>query len=270
MVTRKTVARVGGLVVANVLLSMAATAADAAAEKLLADVEQKVAKIQSYQADMAMSMKVMNQAMSTKGKVIFKKPNRSHMDFETDMGAMKMKQTVVSNGKTTWTYQPLMNMVSTIDMEKLAAAGIPGVGQNQGANDLSKPFQGVNRDTITALGTETIDGVETQAFEATPDLSGAPNMPFKPAKVQMWLGMADGVPRRVVMLDQAGQETMSQTYTNVVLNGEFPDSQFEFTPPANAQVLDMTEGTISMMKQMGGKTQPAAAPAAAPAAPQKQ
>ena len=43
---------------------------------------------------------------------------------------------------------------------------------------------------------------------------------------------------------------MTQSYSNIQTNVEMDDSLFEFTPPEGAQIMDMTEPTINMMKQM--------------------
>lgn len=68
--------------------------------------------------------------------------------------------------------------------------------------------------------------------------------------MEIWIGADDGVLRKMIMLDKEGKEMMSQSYTNIQLGIEVADSQFEFTPPEGSQVVDMTEGTIGMMKEI--------------------
>ncbi|OGV73120.1 MAG: hypothetical protein A3K19_19860 [Lentisphaerae bacterium RIFOXYB12_FULL_65_16] len=236
-------------------------AADPATEKAMADMESKAAEVKTCQADVVSKMKMMNQDLVSRGTVSFKQPGKCTMEFETEMGAMKLKQIIVSDGKTMWTHQPMMNMVTKIDLQK-AADAVPGAA----AGNLSKPFQGLKRDTISLVGSETLDGVETQVFEATPDAQGAPNNPLpSDGKMKVWLGTADGMVRKVAMADPAGAEVMTQTYSNVKINGDIPDSKFEFTPPEGAQVMDMTEQALKMMKPDAAAAP--GAPAAVPAAP---
>jgi hypothetical protein len=64
------------------------------------------------------------------------------------------------------------------------------------------------------------------------------------------------------MLDAAGAEVMTQAYSDVRINGELDDAQFEFTPPAGAQVMDMTEQALLMLKP--GTAEANAPPAPAP------
>ncbi len=68
-------------------------------------------------------------------------------------------------------------------------------------------------------------------------------------------GAEDGVVRKMIMFNEEGKEMMSQSYTNIQLNIEVADSQFEFTPPEGIQTVDMTEGTINMMKEMKGEAE---------------
>ncbi|MCD5401927.1 hypothetical protein LR013_05005 [candidate division NPL-UPA2 bacterium] len=41
----------------------------------------------------------------------------------------------------------------------------------------------------------------------------------------------------------------SQSYTNIEVNIKVADGQFKFTPPEGAQVIDMTDEVLNMMKQ---------------------
>jgi outer membrane lipoprotein-sorting protein len=212
----------------------------------------------------------MGQAMTSKGRMILRKPDRTYTEMETDMGVMKMKQIMVSDGKWMWMHQPAMNMITKIDMAKLAAAtkGAPGAAPAAtGGADLTKPLLMFDQATVKLLRTDTLEGTDVYVFEGEMPKGavGAPQMqiPFLPAKMQAWVSAGDGLLRKMVMLDKEGKETMTQTYSNIVLNKDYPDSQFQFTPPAGAQVMDMTEGALNMMKQATGGGQ------AAPAAPAK-
>jgi len=49
-----------------------------------------------------------------------------------------------------------------------------------------------------------------------------------------------------------GSVMLEQTHSNIRVNVPIDDSEFEFTPRKDVQVMDMTEGAISMMNQMQG------------------
>ncbi len=70
--------------------------------------------------------------------------------MNTKMGAMEMKQIMISDGKTTWTYQPNMKMVQKMDLEKIIAETGNDTGQKNG--DPSNPFQSLNREASLMFG----------------------------------------------------------------------------------------------------------------------
>jgi len=221
-------------------------------EQIIAKLETKAAAVKSYQADTTTTIQMMGKNMSMQGNVVFKKPKKSRSETVMDMGAVKMQQIHVSDGKTAWMYQPKMKMATRIDLEKVAAeTKEEPVGQKTA--DICKPLQCLQRESISHVRTEEIDGSKVCVFQGLPGKSGLQKMPFNLAKIETWIGADDGVVRKMIMFNEEGNEMMSQSYTNIQLNIEVADSQFEFTPPEGIQVVDMTEGTIAMMKEMKGE-----------------
>ena len=145
-----------------------------------------------------------------------------------------------------------MKLAMRIDMEKVAAETKEEPAEQETA-DICKPLQSLQRESVSHVRTEEIDGSRVCVFQGLPGKTGLQKMPFAPAKIEMWIGADDGVVRRMIMLNEEGKEMMSQSYTNIQLNIEIADSQFEFTPPEGIQAVDMTEGTISMMTEMKGE-----------------
>ena len=220
-------------------------------DQRMAALEKKAQDVKSYSADMSMTIDVMGNKMVTTGSFIYKNPEKTKMETEMDMGGMKMKQIIVSDGKTAWTYQPAMNMVTKIDMEKVKAESQGEMPEKIGS-DISKAFNGLTDGSISYVRSDTADGVKVSVFQGTPEIKEAPNMPFKPAKIEIWVGDDDGLARKMIMYNDEGKEMMTQSYTNVKLNVPVDDSIFEFTPPEGAQVMDMTEGSMNMLKEMQG------------------
>lgn len=255
--------RVAGLALGLALTT--ALAADNGFDEAVAAIGAKAAQVRSYQADLSVNISMMGQTMVSTGRMVFRSPDLSYTEMETDVGAMKMKQIMVSDGKWMWVHQPAMNMIMKIDMARVAAetkgARPPGVA-NAGNTDLTKPLQMLDPATAKLLRTETLDGVQAYVFEGTPP-QGVARMqgPFMPARVQVWVGVADGLTRKVAMLDKEGKEAMTQTFSNLVINKDYPDAQFRFTPPPGAQVMDMTEGTLNMLRQAAGAQERAPTPA---------
>jgi len=226
--------------------------AEKSAEQIMADLESKASTVTSYSADMAMTMSMMGQKMTTNGKYVFKTPNKIWMETEMDMGAMKMKQIYISNGKTAWAYQPTMKMVTKINMEKITAE-MKDSGMGQKPGDISKPFQGFDKESVSFDRTDTIGGEKVYVFKGTPQNMNMDKMPFAISIMEMWIGADNGLAMKMAMFNEEGVEIMTQTYSNIELNIEVDESRFEFTPPEGVQVMDMTEGSMNMMKEMQKK-----------------
>ena len=222
---------------------------DPKTDELIAELEAKAKTINSYRADSKMEMEMMGQKMIYTGTLAFKKPNKSRMGMDTKMGAINTKQIMISNGKTVWTYQPHMKIAHKMDLERIITE--TGDDNRQKNGDPSDPFQNLDRDSIVYLRTEKIDRKDVHIFRGYPrKATGTENMPFMPGKIEIGLDADSGMLSKMVMFNKEGKEMMSQTYSNIRLNVVISDSEFEFTPPEGVQVMDITEGTINMMKQM--------------------
>jgi outer membrane lipoprotein-sorting protein len=250
--TRWTIA--GSLVAFMLVAGSSPLRGDEATEQLMADLKAKAAAVKSYRADMTTTMQMMGRNVSMRGSILFKKPKKTRTETAIDMGAMKMDQIQLSDGKTTWIYQPEMKLAMKIDMEKVVAA-TKKESAGEKTTDISCPFQCLQPENITHVRNEEIDGGKACVFQGLPEKSDMQKIPFAPAKIELWIGADDGLLRRMVFFNEEGKEMMSQSYTNIQRDVEVPDDQFEFTPPEGTQVVDMTEGTIAMLKQMEPKAE---------------
>ncbi len=222
--------------------------ADPATEKVISELEAKAAAVKTYQADMTMTTEMMGKKMVWQGKMLFKRPRKMWMEMIMDMGAMKMKQIHVSDGRITWVYQPQMKMVTKIDLERVTAEMKEKMGESN-SGDISKPFQGFQQETLS-YRIKKAGGEKFYVFQGLPKIPERQKMTFSPARMEMWLGADDGLARKIIMFTEEGKEMMSQVYTNVKINVSIADSRFEFTPPEGVQVMDMTEGSVNMMREM--------------------
>jgi outer membrane lipoprotein-sorting protein len=238
------------LLIVTMFIGVSSAEADTKAEELIAKLQAKSGTINSYRADLTMTMDMMGQKMISTGKMAFKEPNKSWMELNTKMGGMEMNQITVSDGKTTWTHQPQMNMVQKIDIERVMAETGNDMTRQQGGGNLSNPLEGFERESISYIRKDKVEGEGVYVFQGTPKGVQTKNMPFTIGKMELWISTKNGMPRKVIIFNKEDKEIMSQTYSNIEVNIEIPDSQFEFTPPEGVQITDMTEGTINMMKQM--------------------
>jgi outer membrane lipoprotein-sorting protein len=170
----------------------------------------------------------------------------------TDMGTMKMEQIHISDGKTAWMYQPMMKMLAKVDLEKVAAE-TQDDSAGQKSMDISSPLEGLKEESISYVRTEDVNDEKFHIFRGCPRAAQVQQMPFGLSQMEIWIGAKNGLLRKMLMLNEKGKEMMSQSYSNIQTNVKIDDSRFKFTPPEGAQVMDMTEMTINMIKQMKEK-----------------
>ena len=222
--------------------------ADESVRKYITDIEKKTALVTSYQADLSITIEMMGKRVETKGTVIYKKPDKSKMESEMDMGTMKMKQVSYNDGTTRWIYQPDMKIASRIDIKKVAAETKGGSMDQR--SDISQPFKGFQRDSITFIREDNTNKEKVLIFQGIPEKSGLKMMNLTPAKIEMWIGAGDGLCRRMILFNDEGKEMMTQSYENIRVNIEVNDSTFSFVPPEGIKVNDITDATIDMLKKM--------------------
>ncbi len=237
--------------------SFAVAQPDPMTEKMINEVIQKTANITSYKVDMKAEMDMGGQPMLSTGVLSFKKPNMMHMSTTSNMMG-GMKQEIYAKDSIVWTYMPLMNMATKIDLSKVkseATAFGEGIGES---GDITNPFEGLPKDTIKFLGKRTVDNKELLAFEARmPDkaaaVMGQDQQQAMPGKVEILMSADTGLPYQILAYGENGALMMKQTYSNFRTNIPIDDAEFVFTPPEGVQVMDMTQGAINMMKQMEGR-----------------
>ena len=180
---------------------------------------------------------------------MFKKPDKMRMEIVTNIGPVKMKEFHISNGKIIWVYQPLMNVVNKTDLEQMAAA-LGKKPEDCQSGNIARPLNGFDPGSISYLGIKKSDEIDTYMFEGSASSQGMQKTSLIQGKMLVWIGVKDGLLRKLVVIDWTGKETMSQVYKNVKLNIDIDDSLFEFIPPEGVKITDVTRSTIDMMKAM--------------------
>lgn len=242
-----------GLALALVLsLATSALAQDSETRQRMQEVLNKASEVESYRVNLKMETEMMGQSMVTQGEMAFKKPNKMHMKTISNMMGGMVHETYTT-GDIIWTHMPAMKMVTKVDISGIKGeGGVPGAAETA---DITRPFEGFPEESIKFLEKKTQDQTEYYVFEAKPSKTGMvppgqPTPQMLPHKIVFWINSDTGLPHKVTMLGEDGSRMIEQTYYNFRLNVPIDDSEFEFTPPEDAQVMDMTEATVNMMKQM--------------------
>jgi outer membrane lipoprotein-sorting protein len=248
--------------------SVAALGEDKAPDKAQA-VIKKAESVKSYHQNSKMSMNMMGNQMEITGEMWV---HDGKMRMEMTMPPGNMKQIIVSDGALTYTYMPAMNMVQKMDMKKireaLGADAAKKIGGPVAGND-ADPFQGLDKSSITYVGSEELNGEKVDVIEGAvaADKDAMKDMPMMPEKARYWVATSDGMPRKMVFFGKDGQEMLSQEFSNVTVDPKMDESLFVFKAPEGAQVMDMTDGVINMYNEMQKGSAPAMPPVAPPPPP---
>ncbi|MGH7779814.1 MAG: outer membrane lipoprotein chaperone LolA [Candidatus Binataceae bacterium] len=152
------------------------------------------------------------------GTVSFRKPGKMRWDFESPN-----KELLVSDGQTLFSYDPGLNQVVETPLKN--ALRSPGVTEFLlGAGNIRKDFV-ASRPTSPSAGGLTY-------VTLTPRKGGN--------TIEIGIEPKSGDIRHLKIVDQLGNAT-SLEFSDVRDNVEITDSEFNFTPPAGADIVAPTQ-----------------------------
>jgi hypothetical protein len=152
-----------------------------------------------------------------------------------------------------------MKVAMKMDAELMASLGGEVAGLTGGGPpaDLTSQDPGKILESSQAtydlkyIGEEAVEGVPLMIFagsikdefkEMMTGAFGGAELGFTLSGIRLVVGRDDGFPRRVEMLGAEGAPPfMRMEYRNVKLNPEIADAEFQYAPPADALVMDMSE-----------------------------
>ena len=240
------------------LSSAAFAQADSTTEKLLGEIAGKFESMKSYRVDIRTETSTMGQPVISEGVMSFKAPDKIHM--KTTSNTMGGTQDVFASGDTAYTYMPTTKTATRMDMRRLKAAGWLPDGISDYTNN-ALPFAGFPQDELVYIETQKTDSGEVYVFEARPyydaktELAGqvsqdTPTPDLFGDTIIFLVDAETGLLAKMTVLAESGAAMMEHTYSNIRVNVPVDDSEFEFRPPQDVHITDLTEGTLSMMTHM--------------------
>lgn len=193
---------------------------DANAVKLLKAVGQKYSAYKTMQMDISLTIE--NQDAKSKETKTGKVSSKGNM-FKAEMG----NQTIISDGKTLWTYLKDVNEVQINNFEQGQDIMTP--------NDI---FKIAEKDYLAYMGEKiTENGKSLQIIELTPK-----NKTLSFSKIKMYIDVSDNSVKRGVVYDK---NAIHYTYSisNLKTNMELSDSTFKFDKSKypGVEVIDLRE-----------------------------
>jgi outer membrane lipoprotein-sorting protein len=189
---------------------------------------------------------------------------------------MDMQLTVVSDGKTVkqLSSMPMGVQAATMDLDRVAKA-FPGTGYDPSTTYSPLAYRDMLKgmEDKTSLGKQEMDGVETEGWEVSLE-DGRNSLPANvslglpnPSKLRIWLGVNDGIPRRVEMDNVEGVTFLKMSYSNIKQNVAIPSSNLELAWPEGVKPIDITDFVLSSI--IANRTKPATPDADNPLAPEE-
>jgi len=221
------------LIIASLVctLSFLTTIAWAEAEKaeVLAALKSRYAGITGMAADytrtamspaMEKSYKTSNRHVA-EGRLLFKKPNKLRLNQTSPNPEL-----LITDGTTVWWYIPEENVVQKYSGQELMTQLKPLLDFLNGLGDLEKSF--------------SVSLAQTQAKgESRFELTLVPNSEeANLAELKVWF-QADDYTLAGFRITSTLKEVTEFELRAVKFNPEISDSQFQFQPPAEAEVIDM-------------------------------
>ncbi len=161
--------------------------------------------------------KLTGEEASLSGKIWLKGEDQFHIETED--------QTIVSDGKTLWTYSKPANRVLIDDLAKSDDALLP----NQLLLKYTDNYQSVY------IGEEEIHQNKCHLIE----LSSITQDTYIP-KVRLWLNQSSNLPLMVEQTDLHGNQTIFKDLS-IQLNIAVNDTLFRYSIPEGAQIIKMTK-----------------------------
>ena len=197
---------------------MEAPAKKITAEAITKKMQQRIDKVEGLSAEFSIStyMAALKQHRESSGQLyILRKKSKLRLE--------QADQTIVSDGKSVWTYIPVNQQIIVM----------PAEASKAGIRPDEFLFFYTNQYTHTLIGDEMIDGVVHYKLhlKANTVLADFPEL-------RIWVDSREWLTRRVLYADDMGSETVVQ-FTHIRLNPDMPSGTFTMSAPEGVEVVDL-------------------------------
>jgi len=198
--------------------------ANMSAEQIAQQMKEKQDSIKDYSATIVITSSFGGKDEMAKAKIMNKMPGKNRYEYlePAEMAGGVM----VSDGKTSWSYDPKKNEVTKMDMPEINNTNPNEQDYIQSIREL------LNQTDISYQGTEKFDGRNVYIIKASPK-NGSMLMGIR---YSMWVDSENWMPLKVEMFDKNEKLMTSIEYHDIKFNTGIPDSEFEFKIPEGATV----------------------------------
>lgn len=199
-------------------------------EEILRNFKKRYVAVKNFNADFEQTTLIAGRKSVAVGKVNFQKPNLLRQEYFDSSKPENTVQLIVSDGKTLWSYTPLVNQVT----KQLIAQGkkdlelLPGFGasmENVGKNYTLKL---IKDDLAEKNGIHVLELIPKDATSDAASLFD---------ELQVWIRDEDSAPVQFMYKNRRNELTFIMSFKNVRINDKLVASTFQFEAPKGAQVI---------------------------------
>jgi outer membrane lipoprotein-sorting protein len=199
-------------------------------EEIAASFKKKYEKTNNFSADFEQTTFVAGQKRVAKGKLNFQKPNLLRQRYSNPTNPEDMVQLVVSDGKTLWSYTPLINQVTKQELaqDESSKELLPGFGQSLENVEKNYSLSLVEDKLAEKQGIHVVELVPKRNDESIDSMFDV---------LQLWIRDKDSIPVQFMYKDGKNQITLVLSFKNVKINENIDESTFKFEVPKGVQVI---------------------------------
>lgn len=199
-----------------VALSISAVHSAPDGKDVLRRVRRAYDRVNSFQAefDQTFIWKLAGSEQTMSGHFYMSRPNKFRV--QTDV------QTVVTDGRTVWSYSPATQQVILNDFDPATMPLRPDNFLLQFPDD----------DHVTYVGEQRLDGQKVHVLDVLPK-----DTALGITSARVWVDMKTWMAQKVTYVS-ANEDTTVYVLRNIQLNASIPDTTFSFKTPANVESVD--------------------------------
>ncbi|VVB86610.1 Outer-membrane lipoprotein carrier protein [uncultured archaeon] len=216
--------KMGIVVLAVMLLAIfSGCITEMSADQIVQNMKEKQESIKDFSATMTLTASFGGQNMTAKAKIMNKMPDKIRIEYLEP--AVMAGGLMVSDGTTSWTYDPKTNTTIKLPAQK--------TGEDFKLNYVKSVREFLNETKITYLGTETLDGRTVYRIKASPKNDSI----LTELNSNMLVDSETWMPLMIEISDKNNTPIISMEYSDVKFNTGIPDSQFEFNVAQGTTVI---------------------------------
>ncbi len=216
------------------MLMVLDTASALDAKEIVSSFRKKYENMKNFNADFEQTTIVAGEKRVSRGKLNFQKPNLLKQEYFDPSNPENMTQLIVSNGKTLWSYTPVISQVTkqTLVQDEDRMELLPGFG---------KSLENVEKNYFLSLVEDELaekSGIHVVEL-VSKSQSANPNAMFDVLRV--WIRDEDSALVQFMYKDKKNEMTFVLSFKNVKSNEDLDESMFEFKVPRGVQIITVPQ-----------------------------